>query len=411
MSPKDAFVTIDPYRMSQLWPLLEAAEERFVVATEFSRREAMISFSVGLRNLMARYGERVDIVAAKRFFGELLKVKGYPTNSIRPDDAASPPMQILFDDCTRVPDSIILELGRGFPKNSHPSAEDELDHSNQFPPAIDKDYTQSLIDGLIADTKVYESSRSVRDLLEFLSRMRHIAPFNAMLLNTQKPGLSFAATATDWALRFGRHLKPGARPLIILRAFGPVDFVFDVLDTDGEPLPDSAFSFPTHGDIPKRWFADAESILNKVAIKLIWLDEGDRRAGRIWVERESDDPKQFSAISLALNSNHPHATQFVTLIHELAHLYLGHLGADQRRKIAGRTWPDLALREVEAESVAYVVANRSGIKPRSESYLEGFQRGFNALELSVIMHAAGKIEQLLRLPLQAWPNFAKESKT
>jgi hypothetical protein len=49
-------------------------------------------------------------------------------------------------------------------------------------------------------------------------------------------------TARDWWTRFGRRPKPHARPLIILRSFGPVDFVYDVLDTEGKALPESAFS-------------------------------------------------------------------------------------------------------------------------------------------------------------------------
>ena len=64
------------------------------------------------------------------------------------------------------------------------------------------------------------------------------APFNAMLLQVQKPGLTYAASAADWRLRFGRKPKEGARPLLILWPFAPVALVYDVMDTEGEDLPD-----------------------------------------------------------------------------------------------------------------------------------------------------------------------------
>jgi hypothetical protein len=38
--------------------------------------------------------------------------------------------------------------------------------------------------------------------------------------------MTHAATARDWFERFGRKPKRHARPLLILRAMGPVDFVF-----------------------------------------------------------------------------------------------------------------------------------------------------------------------------------------
>jgi hypothetical protein len=58
---------IDPQRMSRLWHLLEAAEARFCGPDEFSYQGALHSFSVGLRGVMQRAGEGVDIIEAKRY--------------------------------------------------------------------------------------------------------------------------------------------------------------------------------------------------------------------------------------------------------------------------------------------------------------------------------------------------------
>ena len=98
---------------------------------------------------------------------------------------------------------------------------------------------RAVIDQLIADTRLYESARTVKELLDFTARLRHIAPFNAMLLHIQKPGLTFAARPSDWQARFGRRPKPHARPLVILHNFGPVDFVYDILDPTDAMAPPS----------------------------------------------------------------------------------------------------------------------------------------------------------------------------
>ena len=59
----------------------------------------------------------------------------------------------------------------------------------------------------------------------------------------------------------------------------------------------------------------------------------------------------------------------MTVAHELAHLYLGHLGADNGRRIPDRRDTPHELSEVEAGMAAYLMAMRNGLKPRSESYL------------------------------------------
>jgi hypothetical protein len=96
--------------------------------------------------------------------------------------------------------------------------------------------TRSLLDQLFEDSRLYTQSKDYKELLDFVVRLRNFAPFNAMLLQVQKPGLSYAASARDWRERFGRSPKEGVRPLLILWPFGPVALVYDVLDTVGKEL-------------------------------------------------------------------------------------------------------------------------------------------------------------------------------
>lgn len=257
-----------------------------------------------------------------------------------------------------------------------------------------------LIEQLIAATRLYDSSQAIEELMAFTIRLREFAPFNAMLLHIQKPGLTHAATAHDWWHRFGRVPKPGARPLLILRMMGPVDFVFDLQDTEGQDLPVDAFAFPTFGNMSDTSFAEVMKSVRGEMIDLAELDAGDGQAGWIRLSARSTKPKGKHRYQLAYNVNHDAPTRFVTVAHELAHLYLGHLGADPGRRAPERSDTPHALMEVEAEMTAYLVARRNGLKPRSESYLSNYKGALNDLNLYAVMRTANAVETAMGISAQ-----------
>src|SRR3989338_3386779 len=82
-----------------------------------------------------------------------------------------------------------------------------------------------------------KSSDTMRQYLEFCARMPNHSTFNSTLVFIQKPSCYYYATKSQWEKRFNRKLKPSARPLLILFPFAPVEFVYDLEDTVGKPLP------------------------------------------------------------------------------------------------------------------------------------------------------------------------------
>jgi hypothetical protein len=68
--------------------------------------------------------------------------------------------------------------------------------------------------------------------------------------------------------------------------------------------------------------------------------------------------------------------------------------------ISARNTLDHLQRELEAESVAYLVAKRNGVTPKSETYLSRYAKedvAIDNIDVYQVMRAAGQIESLLGL--------------
>ena len=77
----------------------------------------------------------------------------------------------------------------------------------------------------------YRNSIEFKKLLNFVGRFSYLAPYNAMLVQMQKPGATFVFNGKKWK-EYGRRPKVNAQKLIILKPFGPVQCVFDYGDTE-----------------------------------------------------------------------------------------------------------------------------------------------------------------------------------
>lgn len=262
----------------------------------------------------------------------------------------------------------------------------------------------SLLSNLLERSRLYRTGSDYMKLLNFVSRLRHIAPYNAMLLQIQRQGLRFAASEHDWKVRFNRTIKADARPLIILWPFCPIALVFDVADTEGEELPaDIANPFRAQGDVTNQQVANMFEKLNRKGIDCKAVEYGDGHAGHIqslMMLRSSSLKADKSAYSIRVNARTDPNVQFATLAHELGHLFLGHLGKDASLSIPDRSQRSYAIQELEAEAVSYVVCSRQGVNNISEAYLCNFvneQTNVDALDIDAILRASGRVETELGL--------------
>ncbi len=283
------------------------------------------------------------------------------------------------------------------------------DETTQPPPdspaaTWDRDVAKRALDELFAQTYQYKSSKAYHDLLTFIQRFRAYSPFNAMLVHVQMPGARFVAPPHRWRRDYGRTIKAGARPLVILQPMGPVMFVFDVADTEGAPLPPEVESpFEVRGGMIGRELDTASENGKRDGVLIHGRKLGTQQAGSIAVASgktlafgEHAVPLRYA---LELNDDLSREARFVTLAHELGHLYCGHLGTPD-----DSWWPDrrglaAAVQEFEAESVAFLVCSRLGIDNPSETYLAGYVKDHEqvpAVSLECVLKSAGLIESMAR---------------
>jgi len=277
----------------------------------------------------------------------------------------------------------------------------------------DRKATKRALDELFCLTHQYRASKTYKELLDFVARFRFYAPFNAMLVHIQMPGAKFALSPRRWHDDYSRHIKPGARPLVILQTMGPVMFIFDVSDTEGRPLPpqvEDPFEVQDGrvGDQFERTIENAK----RDGVAVHTRDLGSQQGGSIGLRpvrsgRQQDFRDEMVPVlyELELAEDAGRESRYATLVHELGHLYCGHLGTPN-----DRWWPDRRglshqVIEFEAESIAYLVCQRCGIRNTSAEYLAGYvqdNQDTPPISLECVMKAAGLVEKMGRkaLPLR-----------
>ncbi len=283
----------------------------------------------------------------------------------------------------------------------------------------DEDHTKHTLDDLFKATFAHRNSADYNELIEFVGKFRFYSPYNAFLIYTQRPGARFVAPAYRWKKNFGRYVKPNANPIVILQPGGPVMFVFDVSDTEAgnesPPLPPEVVNpFGVRsGKIGLELRKTTENA-KRDGIRIHKQESGSQSAGFIMIARNPNTPPlQFYAgkdkrknrkykeipvrYELVYNDKLNKEAQFATIVHELAHLYCGHLGTPNKKWWPDRRGLNIDSREFEAESVTYLVCERIGIDNPSDSYLSeyvGKNDKVPPMSLECVMKTAGLIETM-----------------
>jgi hypothetical protein len=217
--------------------------------------------------------------------------------------------------------------------------------------AVDlKDKITEHIQELAQATDTARVSEEMLRYLDMCSRFHQYSPCNVWLILMSQPNASCIAGFKKWQsmgrnVRKGEHGIPILAPIITnaTNATGveeehlvgfKVVYVFDVSQTDGEPLPEPPDwkSPEKNAELQERLLHFAQSKGIQVQVKSLGRDiQGVSLGGKVIL-----DPGAGTK----------------TLIHEIAHELLHHVDG---------VLTNSTIRELEAESVAYVVAKHFGL--------------------------------------------------
>lgn len=255
-------------------------------------------------------------------------------------------------------------------------------------------------------------------------RFKQHSIFNVGLILAQRPGARALGTERQWA-KLGRTVSSDAVPIIILWPFGPVAHLFEVEDTlppyDRDTIGDP---FAISGHFDPGSLARLETNLQtqkSFAITVRRARTGFSQAGSAAAQGSVPvqgalalDTRSHTTEGIAgkvpswrinISDRLSASEQFVTLCHELAHIFCGHLGAcnwHHDRELSG--WPDRgflprATQEVEAETVAWIVARRAGLETGSKQYIEGYAplASWSDFDREIVIRAANRIESLANI--------------
>jgi antirestriction protein ArdC len=211
--------------------------------------------------------------------------------------------------------------------------------------------------------------------------LRRYSLGNLLMIVAQNPDATDVRSYGDWK-KTGRHVRRGERGI---RIFAPLRYrvrdddgepltdpdgnpryrinaftvvsVFDVSQTDGEPLPATDRATPrvlTGAAPPQLW----DTVADQITRRGYTIERGETAPANGWVD--------FDTRTVRVREDVDDAQAVKTLVHELAHITCEHETRDIRRATA----------EVEAESVACLVAAMAGLDtlPYSVPYVAGWAK-------------------------------------
>lgn len=253
---------------------------------------------------------------------------------------------------------------------------------------------KSTLDELFKRSVTYRSSENFLEAIQFASKFRDYAPYNNLLVKIQNPACSFYATERDWQVRFHRTVKEDARPMLILAPMSPVIMVYDLDETEGEPIPERFLNFSWADGYWESSYL--ENLLENASGHRILVETktlGSLSSGFATTRLKNHSYK----MRIALHNGLQNQSKFSVLIHELAHIMLGHLGSDKDKWWPSRMNLSYSAVEIEAESVSYIVCNRLGIETSAPGYLSTYLTSAEVPEsvsIDLIFKVAGKLENM-----------------
>lgn len=272
--------------------------------------------------------------------------------------------------------------------------------------------TEENIDELQFLIKDYRDSAEFKNMLDFIGKFHQLAPYNAMLVYMQKPGSRLVLKGKDWK-EMNRVIKENAQNLITLRPFGPVQCMYDISDTEpasGSPMTSDEELIDKYnrtfeiqeGEISKALY---DQLLGNLPSYGVYLDDNFNASSIYggYVKPYSHEISPLAAANskirtssrfiISVNRSMNMTQKFSTICHELGHIFCHHVSYDPKKERI----LSLKEREFEAETIAWLVCKRHGIRTQSEQYLATYapEGIIPVCSTEFILKAVTEIEKML----------------
>ncbi|WP_285123152.1 PBECR4 domain-containing protein [Lactococcus petauri] len=296
-------------------------------------------------------------------------------------------------------------------------------HSKSLSDILKAKDTHALTAHMKAGVKEYLNSDTYKNYLDAVSKFHRYSSKNIRLLLSQNQNISMVASYKDWNEKFERQVSKGSKSLKVYvpkiqklkddegkvkldpngkemtRTYFQLGSVFDVSQTTGKEIPKPVYQL--EGEVKN--YSNIYAALTKTTKAEIGFTDISTGAHGFY-QPDSD--------IIRIQKGMKQEQTIKTVIHEIAHSNLHNLEARKKHEYTKEE------KELQAESVAYVVSNHLGIDTSSYSfgYLANWSSDINTLDhlegsMAIIRDEAAKIISRLdqELTQVKTKNVAKDS--
>lgn len=246
--------------------------------------------------------------------------------------------------------------------------------------------------------KAVFESENYKNYLKTMSKFHKYSINNSMLIMMQYPSASIVTGASKWKNEFNRTIKKGAKAIKILIphpykreieengemvekdfVYFTLGNVFDIEQTEGDEFPSLCKDLEENSQ--ETW--DMVNVVTKVSKCPIFY----------WNLKEGS--KGFYSLKddkIVIKKDMTAAQTLKTLVHEIAHSRLHNIENDISRQ----------QKEIEAESIAFVVCNHFHVDTSEYSfeYIASWSKGKDSKELKTILSNIQKQAKTLILEIE-----------
>lgn len=276
------------------------------------------------------------------------------------------------------------------------------------------------IDELIKRSWNYRNSDAFVKFFHFVAKFHHYSRYNSMLVYLQNQEVTFFGGTSYWKKNFNRTIRQDARPYVILAPMSPVMLVYDIMETNGRESPKEFLDnmlgekvFEVKGKLNTKIFEGALFIADSWGIPTIFRDLSYFKGGHVTTA-------VTERLEICLKNGASIEENFTTLLHELAHVLLGHTGhqylhkinPEKRMALPKREKLSLSAEELEAETVKFLISTKLGLIPNSEKYIAGYIKNIDDLltfSYETVIKVADKIEKMFLVPITSLIKIQQKS--